>query len=104
MQLSFGESIGLVRLKGKGMALAYKYLIWAVLLGFGGAGGWLGWWYASQSLYMRSVGSDILGDADIKPKVLLWRQLRRLVWAGAGVGGGLVAGMFTLTFLTRFQY
>ena len=53
---------------------------------------------------MRSVGSDILGDADIKPKVLLWRQLRRLVWAGAGVGGGLVAGMFTLTFLTRFQY
>ena len=72
--------------------MAYKYLIWAVLLGFGGAGGWLGWWYASQSLYMRSVGSDILGDADIKPKVLLWRQLRRLVWAGAGVGWDLALG------------
>lgn len=83
--------------------IAYKYLIWITLLIFGVAGGWLGWWHVTKSLYLRNIGAEVLGDTSIKPGVLLRRQLRRILWTAAGVAAGLVAGMFALTFLTRFQ-
>ncbi len=83
--------------------IAYKYLIWMTLLIFGVSGGWLGWWHASKSLYVRNLGAEVLGDTNIKPDVLLRRQVRRILWTAAGVAAGLVAGMFALTSLTRFQ-
>ncbi len=83
--------------------LTYKYLIWAVLLTTSAAGGWLAWWHVTKSLYLREAGSDMFDSAEIKPGVLLRRKLWRLVWTAAGIGGGLVAGMMALTYLTRFQ-
>lgn len=83
--------------------LAYKYLVWAVLLMSSAAGGWLAWWHFTKSLYVREEGSDMFGSAAIKPSVLLRRKLWRLVWTVAGTIGGLVVGMMALTTLTRYQ-
>ena len=83
--------------------LAYKYLVWAVLLIFGVAGGWLAWWHVSKSIYLRAAGSEVFGEATIKPSVLMRRQVWRIIWTVAGVVGGVIAGMISLTVLTRFQ-
>ncbi len=83
--------------------LAYKYLIWAVLLVSGVAGGWAAWWHFSKSIYLRDAGAEVFGEATIKRGVLLRRQIWRLVWTVAGVVGGVIVGMMALTTLTRFQ-
>lgn len=85
------------------MFFAYKFLIWAVLLISGVAGGWAAWWHFSKSIYLREAGSEMLSEATIKPAVLLRRRLWRLAWTVAGVVGGVFVGMTALTFLTRFQ-
>jgi hypothetical protein len=85
------------------MVFAYKYLIWAVLLASGAAGGWVAWWHFSKSIYLRDAGAEVFGEATIKPGVLLRRQMRRLAWTAAGVVGGVIVGMMALTTLTRFQ-
>lgn len=83
--------------------LAYKYLVWAVLLIFGVAGGWLAWWHVTKTLYLRDAGSEVFGNAKIKPNVLMRRQVWRFIWTAAGAAGGLLVGMIALTTLTRFQ-
>ncbi len=83
--------------------LSYKYLVWAVLVIFGVAGGWFAWWHVSKSLYLRAAGSEVFGEATIKPGVLMRRQVRRIIWTVVGVAGGVVVGMIALTTLTRFQ-
>ena len=83
--------------------LAYKYLVWAVLLVSSAAGGWLAWWHVTKSLYLRDTGSEVFGTATIKPSVLVRRKLWRLAWTAGGTAGGLIAGMMAFTFLTRFQ-
>ena len=85
------------------MLFAYKSLVWAVLLASGAAGGWVAWWYFSKSIYLRDAGSEVFGNAQIKPGVLLRRRIRRLVWTAAGAAAGVVVGMMALTTLTRFQ-
>ncbi len=83
--------------------VAYKYLVWAVLLIFGVAGGWFAWWHVSKSLYLRAAGSEVFGEATIRPGVLRRRQVWRIIWTVAGVAGGVIMGMIALTMLTRFQ-
>ena len=83
--------------------IAYKYLVWMTLLVFGVSGAWLGWWYASKTIYLRSLGSETLSDADIKPTVLLRRQVRRIILTAGGAVVGVFAGLIALQSLTRFQ-
>ena len=85
------------------MIVAYKYLAWAVLLIFGVAGGGLGWWRATKSLYLRNIGAEVLGYSSMKPGVLARRQMRRIIWTVADVAVGLVTGIIALMSLTRFQ-
>ena len=85
------------------MFVAYTYIVWAVLVIFAIAGGWLGWWHATKSLYVRNIGAEVFGETSMKPAVLVRRQLRRIVWTVAGTAVGAFIGMNALVALTRFQ-
>lgn len=81
--------------------IAYKLLVWAVLLGAGVAGGWLGWWYVSKSLYLRNTGAQMFGEATIRRSVLVRRQLWRIVMTVAGAVVGTAVGTMALMTLAR---
>ena len=83
--------------------IAYKFIVWGVMLGAGIAGGWLGWWHVSKTLYLRQPGAYIFENATISRTVLMRRQVWRIVMTVAGAVVGTSLGMIALMSLARLQ-
>jgi hypothetical protein len=80
-------------------------LFWAVLIVFGGAGGWLGWRRATRAVYRRSYGmTDApLGEDRRRYEIatIMRRKRWRIVVTAAYAVGGAILGLVFLALISR---
>lgn len=83
------------------MSSLYAYLlVGAFAVAPAVAGGWLGWWFGTGRLYVRTIGVDPDVE-EISRGLLLRRQVQRLLLAVLGAAMGAVAGLALLVLLVR---